>query len=174
MNSIARLERLRAGGHVRRFHTTPIIGEQNVAAHSWGVASIVLEIMRPDKPSIALIEAALNHDVAEFDTGDVPAHVKRRYPSIRTALTHAEYEIEKELDIMDGLTVEEELILKLADCIELCFFATEQLAMENRTMRIVLCRGLEYADKVLHDLKGKIPQQAFDILSHLNKKEFSP
>ena len=37
-NKFAKLQKIRNGGNVKRYHTIPIIREQSNAAHSWGVA----------------------------------------------------------------------------------------------------------------------------------------
>ena len=62
------------GGEVKRYHTMPTIGEQTVANHSWGVA-VILSWLKPDISPKALLKA-LTHDVAEKQTGDMPAPTK--------------------------------------------------------------------------------------------------
>lgn len=123
-------ERFRLGGNVRRYHTRSVIGEQTVAAHSWGVAMLLLELC--ENPSAELLRAALVHDLAEYDTGDVPSTAKWQSPELKAALSRLEGRIEVELEIAVELSQEERFALKLADMLELCWHAYEQRKLGNR------------------------------------------
>jgi hypothetical protein len=39
-----RFQLIRDGGNVKRYHTMQMIGEQTVAAHTFGVIAIILEL----------------------------------------------------------------------------------------------------------------------------------
>ncbi len=76
-------------GRIRRLHIRPMNGdEQNVAAHTWGVAMILLDLF-PDVSREALV-FTLRHDVPEVVTGDIPANVKWDNPEIDRALQRRE------------------------------------------------------------------------------------
>ena len=62
------------GGEVKRYHTLSTIGEQTVGSHSWGVA-VILNWLEPQISKHAILKA-LTHDVAEKQTGDMPAPTK--------------------------------------------------------------------------------------------------
>lgn len=66
-------------GDVRRWHTVPAV-QQNVAEHSWGVATI-LALYHPH-PSADLLRAALLHDCHEKEFGDIPSPTKRSVPEL--------------------------------------------------------------------------------------------
>lgn len=125
---ISRHERVRQGGCVKRFHARPTIGAQSVAEHSWGVAAILWEIC---EPSDALVKAALFHDLAEYDTGDTPFTAKRLSPQLKTALVTLEESIDKDIGMMPHLENEELFYLKMADMLELCWYAVDQRRLGN-------------------------------------------
>jgi 5'-deoxynucleotidase YfbR-like HD superfamily hydrolase len=156
-------QRIRAGGGVRRYHTRPIIGEQTVAAHSWGVAVILLEIC---EPSPALMRAALYHDVAEYETGDVPATAKWANASLKTALDAIEREVEGRLGISaDGLSAEELFLLKVADMFELLWFCVDQRWLGNRGIAEIFRNGCAWCDQ---RTKG-FPEKALAMYSEIEK-----
>lgn len=68
-------------GRVARYHATPSVSTQSVAAHSWGVAVLLLHIF-PDC-SKGLLKEALLHDTEEYWTGDIPYHFKRDCPEAK-------------------------------------------------------------------------------------------
>lgn len=73
----SKLELIVKGGHVRRFHTLPTLTQETVGHHSYHVAWMC-ELISEGTPSAELLLAALQHDVAEHETGDLPAPAKRR------------------------------------------------------------------------------------------------
>jgi 5'-deoxynucleotidase YfbR-like HD superfamily hydrolase len=126
-------ERLWHSGRVKRWHAFPIIGEQTVADHAWGVALIVAEIAE-DELSISLLKAALTHDSPELLTGDMPYQTKKRWPELAQTLLTAEMEVEREYGIDFHLNVKQREILKWADMFELLMFADAQRNLGNRNV----------------------------------------
>lgn len=92
-NMFDRLENTLQAGEVVRYHTTPRVRSQNVAAHSWGVAVIAMALTQnvndADKIKRLLFDA-LTHDVAELFTGDIPTPAKRKCADI--------YKLENDLE----------------------------------------------------------------------------
>ncbi len=144
-----RMSRIRQGGGVKRWHIRPVIGEQTVAAHTWGVIAVLFEIT---EPSAELVKAALYHDVTEFVTGDLPYTAKAGYEDLRGLLDKIEYSLEQELRLNTAITEEEKWYLKCADRIEMCYFSLEQLRMGNTNFREVFCTAY---DGIGNLLKGR-------------------
>lgn len=134
--------RLREGAGVTRFHTARCLRSQSVGEHSHGVAMIVMAIA-PASPK-HLILAALTHDLAEIETGDVPATSKWRNEILKKDLELIEGQFNRLYGIDWELTRSEEHILKWADMFELVLWAQEELTMGNRYMRAIRERGIKY------------------------------
>ena len=124
-----------SGGTVRRFHTTPIIGEQTNAEHQWGVAVIVNYIY--PQASKGLILAALHHDSYEHITGDLPAPVKWGYPELDKAIKAVERSLHNKFGIMPALSAEELSVLKAADLLETMTFCVRQGELGNHSLSAI-------------------------------------
>jgi hypothetical protein len=136
------VDTIRSGGAVKRYHTVPTVGEQTVAAHSWGVAVILIRIL--PFCSKNLLIAALFHDVAEKWTGDIPADAKWREPEVSALLKRVERDVEETLNISIGISDEEELILSGCDRLELLWFCVEQARLGNQNMYVVFSRVMDW------------------------------
>lgn len=150
---------IRKGGAVKRWHTIETITEQTVAAHSWGVACVCLDIW-PDC-SRSLITAALHHDVPEARVGDVPAPVKWEYPSLKKELDKVEDAEAEAIGISYKLNESDKVKLKIADMMELLWFCIDEERLGNRNMKEVFVRGVKY----LQDIELDIP--ATEMLNYL-------
>lgn len=102
---------------VRRYHTEGMHEHQRLDAHSWGVAMLV-DYLAGDmgvEDRLALMRAALVHDLGEYRTGDIPAPAKRNM-GIREVCANFEATVLSLNGIyLPGLTEEQERILSLAD-----------------------------------------------------------
>lgn len=121
---------VRMAGRIRRLHIRPMNGdEQDVAAHTWGVAMILLDLF-PEVSKEALV-FALRHDVPEVATGDIPANVKWANPDLEETLETLEASFLERMGWATNLEGSEFLMLKTADRIELLFYCLEQMYMGN-------------------------------------------
>lgn len=164
---IQRLKGQMLAGDIKRYHTFSIIGSQTVGAHSYGVAQI-LRYLTNDKLSCTLLMAALDHDVAEMATGDIPHVAKRGNESLRLAVNVLEAEFEKVLGIDHSLTKDEQKLLKMADLFEMLIFGVDQLLLGNRGGAVIIENILEVlqpsptnerAVALLNDIKMRIPNE---------------
>lgn len=131
--------RIRLGGHVKRYHTVQVHKEQTVAAHSWGVATILLDVCHPGDIDVSILKDALYHDVAEYDTGDVPAQAKWANPKLGLALGDLERAIEEKLEIQPNS--DNHPLLKAADLLELLWYCFEETRMGNKNTKDIFYRG---------------------------------
>jgi len=153
-SSAEKIYNVRMAGRIRRLHIRPMNGdEQNVAAHTWGVAMILLDLF-PDVSREALV-FTLRHDVPEVVTGDIPANVKWDNPEIEEALQRREKRFLKDM----GWQQEhkgapsydrENLYIRIADRVELLFFCFEQIYMGN-SMLLDVCQNV--GEKILDDVE---------------------
>lgn len=127
-----------AAGVIKRWHTIPTHGEQTVADHTYRVVQI-LRFLEPC-PTMQLLRAALDHDVAEAETGDIPYNKKT---ADAVAL---EKEVLKRYKIQPTITEYEQRMLKAADLLEMGYYAVVQMNMGNEPFIHVLANVLEAVD----------------------------
>ena len=115
-------------GSIMRYHNRPTAQKQTVGEHTWRVMVIYTEMYgMPRSPVYFYI---LHHDVAEIVTGDVPFIVKRRYPTVKKLLSELEDEINYNLFTSPPALTQQELYqIKVADLLEMLFFAIEDVNM---------------------------------------------
>lgn len=143
-------ELIEAGYRTKRWHTVLTIKEQNLAAHSWGVAMIISRLFSgSSEDRLRLIEAALDHDLAEGWTGDIPR------PAKCLASEDIEKEKARELGLAHvNLPPELKKWLFLADTYEAYLFAQRESEMGNGVMA-KMARSIW--DKYFVDRRGEIP-----------------
>lgn len=149
MNLNLEFER-RSGGAVKRWHAWPIIGEQTVAAHSWGVARILMFLYEGDPSLPVLLMHAINHDLVEVRTGDMPAHVKWQHPDLAAIQKRVEAIQEDELGTAVDLDAREYAMFKIADWTEMMFFSIEQAHLGSHGMDEVMRKlSIHFSQKTL-------------------------
>jgi|6_EtaG_2_1085325.scaffolds.fasta_scaffold21219_2 5'-deoxynucleotidase len=169
MEKFERLQKIRSGGNVSRYHTIPLIRSQDVAAHSWGVA-VVYNILWPDDVGPALV-ACLYHDCAEFWTGDIPAPVKYHSPAVKEAADKVEEEFRDKYDISFDLDDETKAKIKCADYIELCMRCLEERRMGNTLIDKAFHKGAQLTTEYRKRLKtNKDGQLVFELQRAIEKE----
>jgi 5'-deoxynucleotidase YfbR-like HD superfamily hydrolase len=126
----------RHAGHIKRYHTYPHLGEQEVAEHSWNNARILLAIY-PDAPRHLLIHCIV-HDIPEIGSGDIPMYAKRNSPDLKRNVdviernTYLNMALPWYLPPMQELTKFEHAVFKLVESIEIFEWAWRQYNMGNK------------------------------------------
>lgn len=147
----AKLDFIERGGRVQRMHTVPTLQPQSVAAHSFGVAWWCW-LLSNEVPSAVLLMAALQHDLAEHETGDIPAPTKRKL-EISKRVEDIEFEAINNVGMLiydTLLTDDERRILKVADSLELVQHCIREVSMGNKTNQIytMMTNAMHYAEEV--------------------------
>ena len=137
------LKMARSGGAVTRYHTVKTVEYETIAQHSWGVAMLVIALSGGN-PSLPLLKAALYHDLAEQISGDSPATAKWSNPGLKRELDKIENKFNKEYNLNVELTPGEEVVLKYADTLDMCFYCVEQRSLGNKNVDYVFRRGIEH------------------------------
>ena len=140
------MQNKRQSGNVTRWHTIPTIKSQTVAEHSWGVAMICRQLW-PD--NYTLIEAALCHDLGEGFTGDVPWPAKMSNERFKLELEEMELLYLKRLDCNVWLNTVDREKLKIADMLEVLYFALEEINMGNQNFKDIFNRGYNCLDMIV-------------------------
>ena len=128
-----------AAGEIKRWHTIPIHGEQTVADHTYRMVQI-LRFIEPC-PSMQLLCAALDHDVGEAKTGDIP------YGAKTADAIALEKEVLEKHNIAPTLEPYEAKLLKAADLLEMGYFAAMQYDRGNSPMLAIVERVVDALDQ---------------------------
>lgn len=143
MTPFERLMSIRIGGGTERCHGIRHYGSYSNAAHSWGVAVIMLVLWPADFGRLAVY--CIVHDVPEAWVGDIPAPTKKYCPEIKVASARMESQIFTRLSLPDEaeLNVADKQKLRACDSLELYLWALEQLKGGN-----------QHADCIRRELEG--------------------
>lgn len=154
-----RLQFIYKGGLTTRYHTQLTIKKQDVAAHSFGVAWLVV-MLYPDA-SRELILAALAHDLAEHRVGDVPSPAKQSYPDLKKAVNAAEHDILRIecFGHVDLLTPYERSVLRVADMLDGMMFCLRERQLGNKEIVDVWDNYLSYVHSI-----PELWQEATDLI----------
>jgi 5'-deoxynucleotidase YfbR-like HD superfamily hydrolase len=136
-----------AGSEVKRYHTVTTLVSETVGHHSHGVA--MLCILFDPSASRELLTAALIHDLAEHQTGDIPSPAKREF-----GIGGKVDELEHRLMIAAGLmmpelTLENKRTLKLAALAQGALFCAREVSLGNKRMRGIFYSYLSYAEELM-------------------------
>lgn len=152
-------------GRVGRWHAHPTIHEQTVADHTYGVLQWLAFIVPPENMTKRILLAALNHDIAEIYTGDIPFTAKRLYPDLKQALDHAEADIHSRLNASWKLLDSEVAALKYADLTDMGFYAIREYTLGNKFMVPVIDNIIAELDRICNEFSGGNPNMR-SILDH--------
>lgn len=141
MEPFALLQRIRRGGQIVRYHTHNLLKPPSNAEHMWNVAALCWQL-DPELDARTLL-TALFHDIAEYDTGDMPAWVKRANPELREMLAAAE---QRALERMGMAWVEAcdegmHALVKVADYLDNVLTALDERRRGNAYAASIFHRG---------------------------------
>lgn len=142
------LDFIMAGSEVTRYHTVTTLRRETVGHHSHGVA-LICRLLDP-AASAQLLTAALIHDLAEHEVGDIPSPAKLAY-GIGEQISVLEDKLLADAGLnIPFLTDSEKRTLKLADIAQGALFCAREVSLGNRKMLAVFERYMGYAnDKIL-------------------------
>lgn len=160
MNWVKHLFYARSGAKVIRFHTRRVIHRQNMAEHSWGVAKLC-DVLTKGQASAQLLRYALDHDMGELETGDIPATTKWKHPKLKAALSEVE---DRYLDRNGFATelnnAEELLVFKWADMLEFAFYCLDEKQLGNKNVEQGFQNAVDYLLKLeYHELGHDVLRQ---------------
>lgn len=153
-----RIDRIRKGGHVKRYHTHQCHHPGTIGDHSWFVAwlsgEIWLKAHSRTMPPADLYRYALEHDMSEFDTGDPPGWAKSAWKNLREAFKRVEDCRNKQLNL---LTVSPKIrsFVKAADQLDVLFWALEERRMGNVAAIIIFVRTSRQIQQWIYKLDYK-------------------
>ena len=140
------LQFVSAGTEVARYHTVRTLQAETVGHHSHGVALLCL-LLRPDATP-ALLKAALVHDLAEHQLGDLPSPAKKKY-GIGEQVNALEAELLRGVGLDVALTGDEQRTLKIADILQGMMFCRREIDLGNNKMRVIFERYCSYAEDMM-------------------------
>ncbi len=141
------LDFILAGSEVKRYHTVTTLVSETVGHHSHGVAMLCL--MFDPMASRQVLMAAMFHDLAEHQPGDIPSPAKREF-GIGGKVDELEQRLMNAAGIiMPHLSAEDKRTLKLADVAQGALFCAREISLGNKRMRRVFDRYLSYAEELI-------------------------
>lgn len=154
----------RAGGRVERCHAIPHVGSYSDAAHSWGVAVLMLQLWPEDFPRLAA--ACLVHDVPEYITGDIIATMMRYSPGLKETVTLVENKLMDEIGLpqFNNLSVDDHAKLKACDWLEFWLWCCDQATLGNTFALEGKTEIEEYMDRM------GLPEPANQVYSALKSR----
>lgn len=144
---LSKIEFITAGSEVQRYHTLRTLQSETVGHHSHGVA-LFCDILSKGNPSSNLLKAALFHDLAEHQLGDIPSPAKKKY-GIGEQVNELEEQLLSGVGLSVRLDPEEKRVLKLADIFQGMMFCVREVQLGNTRMREIYNRYRSYADELL-------------------------
>ena len=149
---------------VKRWHTYPVTRGQNLAEHSWSVA-ILAAYLADWTPSAELLMAALVHDVAETELGDIPSTAKWEFGNVQISPTE---EIERRLGVFETIHALPEgstRTLWWADKLDMLVHSVTEIRLGNAPMEVVF-------DRVWMKLETQkdIPPRAMALMNYLAER----
>ena len=126
---------------VKRYHTTPTIGNQTIGEHSYRMLLVLYAVCTP---SPELIKATVYHDVPEIEVSDVSFMTKKKWPKVAESIAEAEDDFCNRYAIHVELCENDLRLLKFADMWELVQYAIDQINLGNRNMIAIGERGVQF------------------------------
>ncbi len=158
------------GGNVRRYHTVSTHTQETVGHHSFVVAWL-LELIYGCMPPPEVLMAALQHDLAEVETGDIPAPFKRTVAGLRDQFNEYEAKVVVDHGMRDYdamLKPEERLLLKLADSMAGLVLCIHERKLGNTHVAIAYSRFSTYVTNMMKE--NKVPNRAALLFIELNEQ----
>lgn len=143
---------LRILSFVPRWQIAPRFRTQNVAEHSFFVALYTMQLVEkyewawPVATQLAAVRCALQHDIAEARTGDMPGPVKRAIVDQGRLVEYEEDQLGVMQMIPEVFTGEVLALVKVADLIDEYFHVAMEISMGNS----LLVRQLEITKDRFH------------------------
>jgi 5'-deoxynucleotidase YfbR-like HD superfamily hydrolase len=147
----------RRGGVVKRFHLFDVLKENTVGHHTFNVLALLVTCVGEDTITKELILAALQHDLPEQETGDIPAPFKRKIPGLREQVQRAEQNIIENAGLTfyeRRLSEEERTWLNLADSLEGALYCGDEYQRGNLPMRQIGQVFLGYVRDILATIEA--------------------
>ena len=137
---------MRLAGRVQRYHTWPHLREQSVGEHSWQLARLLMQFY-PEAPA-HMFAYIVRHDAGELQTGDIPFPTKAQNPVLKKEMDRLEGVAVQEMETLWGmapspsLSVEETIIVKICEFVEMWEWALEESLLGNAYAAVVARRCL--------------------------------
>lgn len=117
-------------GEVRRYACWPVIVQQTVGSHTWGVYHVYWRIFGIPSAEVALYIHL--HDAEEIVVGDNPFPMSSQFPSLRTAKDEMEKVARQRLNLPDlEISDEDQVRVKICDLLEMMMKGMQEREMGN-------------------------------------------
>lgn len=170
MSAVSSLLFARSGGRVTRFHCFPNIMPDYVGHHTFNLLCMLMVCLPPEKLTKQLLLAALVHDIPERVTGDIPSPTKDRGVFDRQALAALEESVMEHYGL--PWPPQDNVYLRMADCLDGMFHCLEEARMGNATMLEPFTQYGLYVEDLFqaHDYSETHFQEVYNFLMEQREK----
>lgn len=138
-------------GEVKRYSVWPVLLQQTVGSHTWGVYHVYWMVFGVPSAQVALYIHM--HDAEELVSGDNPFPMKMRYPKLKEAITEIERDARAALSLPDTvLPSAERHRVKVCDLLEMTMKGMLEREMGNLLAVPIIERTAEAALNVAEEL----------------------
>lgn len=153
-------------GRVKRYSCWPVIREQTVGDHTWGVYHIFWRIFGLPSAEVALYIHL--HDAEELVTGDNPFPMSSQFPSLRAAKDEMEKVARQRLNLPDlEISAEDRVRVKICDLLEMMTFGMQEREMGNLLATPIVERTRTAALMLANSLSSESEKDSlFSFIDH--------
>lgn len=155
-DAAALLDAMTRSARVARYHTEPVLHPQSVGEHTYGVMWFAV-ILSDGRPSGDLMFAALAHDTAEHEFGDVPSPTKR-LAGVKEKFDAMEDGYMKGLGVFfPTLCPADKAILKLSDLLDGMAYCAAEAMQGNRLIERAFSNFTNYTALAITSFEDSLP-----------------